>query len=292
MLNNLREPLELSAPLARRIARESCRKDPATGESCAGVHGFWQYLRLMGLAAAPGDQAEFFGRAFRSVVGASGAPRVLVSGAADYSMLAHVLASFRERELEPAVTVVDACDTPLFFNRWYAERESAKVECTRCDILEYASATPFDAVCSHSFLVQFSPEQRIRLLAKWRELLRPGGKVITVTRLRSAAGEERAGFSTEQAQAFRDTVLRKAESMRELLQVDPAEMAREAEIYMRGQRPWPVRSREEIQKLFEEGGFQVDELSDAPQAGTGERTPDGPAVAGSGERVQIIATRL
>jgi hypothetical protein len=53
-----------------------------------------------------------------------------------------------------------------------------------------------------------------------------------------------------------------------------------------------VRSREEIQQLFERCGFRVDELSDAPHAaGTGQQ-PDGPAVAGSGERVQIIAIRL
>jgi SAM-dependent methyltransferase len=292
MMRNLREPLELSAPLARRLAPQLCRKDPATGDSCSWCHGIWQYLRLMGLASTPEQHADFYRRAFESVTGGSGAPRVLVSGAADYSMLAQVLASYRERALEPVVTVVDACDTPLFLNRWYAERESASVECTRCDMLEYAAGAPFDAVCTHSFLVQFSPEQRIRLLEKWRQLLRPGGAVITVTRVRAAAGTERVGFSPRQAQSFRATVLRQAEAMRALLQVDPAELAREAEIYMNGQRPWPVRSREEIQQLFERCGFRVDELSDAPHAASTGQQPDGPAVAGSGERVQIIAIRL
>jgi O-methyltransferase involved in polyketide biosynthesis len=188
--------------------------------------------------------------------------------------------------------VVDECDTPLFLNRWYAQRESASVECNRCDILEYAAGAPFDAVCTHSFLVQFSPEQRIRLLTKWRQLLRPGGAVITVTRVRATTGTERVGFSPEQAQSFRATVLRKTESMRALLQVDPAEMAHAAEIYMNGQRPWPVRSRGEIQQLFERCGFRVDELSDAPHAAATEQQPEGPAVPGSGERVQIIAVRL
>jgi SAM-dependent methyltransferase len=166
------------------------------------------------------------------------------------------------------------------------------VECSRCDILDYAASAPFDAVCTHSFLVQFSPEQRVRLLEKWRQLLRPGGAVITVTRVRATAGAERVGFSPAQAQAFRATVLRKAEAMRNSLQTDPAEMAQAAEIYIQGQRPWPVRSREEVQQLFEAGGFRVEELSDAPAAAAAGEQPDGPAVAGSGERVQIIATRL
>jgi SAM-dependent methyltransferase len=245
----------------------------------------------MGLASTPEHHADFYRRAFQSVTGGSGAPRVLVSGAADYSMLAHVLAFYRERGVEPAVTVVDRCDTALFLNRWYAQRESASVERSRCDILEYAAGAPFDAVCTHSFLVWFSPEQRIRLLAKWRQLLRPGGAVITVTRVRATAGTERVRFSPEQAQSFRATVLGKAESMRALLQLDPAEMAHEADIFMNGQRPWPVRSRAEIQQLFERSGFRVDEMSDAPPAAT-EQQPFVSAVPGSGEIVQIIATRL
>ncbi|OGA32140.1 MAG: hypothetical protein A3F75_12195 [Betaproteobacteria bacterium RIFCSPLOWO2_12_FULL_64_23] len=291
-MKNPIEPLELSAPLARRLAPQLCRKDPATGENCAWCHGLWQYLRLMRLAATPGHQVDFYRRAFQSVTGGNGAPRVLVSGAADYSMLALALAIHRERGLEPVITVVDECDTPLFLNRWYAERASASVECSRSDILEYASATPFDVVCTHSFLVQFSPDERIRLLAKWRELLRPGGTVITVTRVRAAAGTERVRFSPEQAQAFRATVLRQAEAMRALLQVDPDELAQEADIYMSRQRPWPVRSREEVQQLFEDCGFRVDELSDAPRAAAAGERPEGPAVPGSGERVQVIATRL
>ncbi|HUX25976.1 MAG TPA: class I SAM-dependent methyltransferase [Burkholderiales bacterium] len=282
----------MSAPLARRLAPQLCREDPATGETCAWCHGIWQYLRLMGLAAAPEHHAEFYRRAFRSVAGGKGAPRVLVSGAADYSMLAHVLASFRERGVEPDVTVVDACETPIFLNRWYAEREAASVACSRADILEYACATPFDAVCTHSFLVQFSPEKRIRLLERWRQLLRPGGVVITVTRVRPMAGAERARFSPEQAQSFRATVLRQGKAMRVLLQVDPDELAREAELYISGQRPWPVGSRDEVRHSFEASGFSINELSDTPPAAPSAQRLDGPAVAGSGERVQIIATRL
>lgn len=278
--------------MARQLAPQLCRKDPATGDTCAWCHGIWQYLRLMGLAATPGHHAEFYRRAFHSLTGNNGAPRVLISGAADYSMLAHVLAFHRERGVELAATVVDACATPLFLNRWYAQRECASVACSRADILEYTSATPFDAVCTHSFLVQFPSQGRIRLLEKWRQLLHPGGVVITVTRVRAAAGTERIGFSSEQAQSFRAAVLRQAEAMQATLQVDAAKLAQEAELYIGGQRPWPVRSREEIVQLFEACGFRIDELSDAPRAAAGGQQADGPAIAGSGERVQIIATRL
>lgn len=291
-VNNLREPLELSAPIARRLAPQLCRKDPATGEDCSWYHGFWQYLRLMELAVTPAHHADFYRRAFQSVSGGSGAAQVLVSGTTDYSMLAHVLAIYRERGLEPVLTVVDKCDTSLFLNRWYAERASASVECSRADILEYVSATPFDAVCTDNFLGQFSLEERTRLLTKWRELLRPGGTVITVTRVRATAGPAQVGFSPEQVQAFRATVLRKAASMPASLHADPAAMAHAADIYVNRLRTWPVRSREGVQQLFERCGFRVDELSDAPHADTNQQQPKGPASPGSGEQVRIIATRL
>ena len=291
-MNILPEPLELSAPLARRLAPQLCRKDPATGEDCSWYHGFWQYLRLMELAVTPADHADFYHRAFQSVTGGSGAARVLVSGTTDYSMLAHVLAICRERGLEPVLTVVDKCDTSLFLNRWYAERESASVECSRADILEYVSATPFDAVCTDNFLGQFSLDERTRLLTKWRELLRPGGRVITVTRVRATADTAQIGFSPEKAEALRATVLRKAASMPAWLHADPAAMAHAADIYVNRLRTWPVRSREEVQQLFERCGFRVDELSDAPRAAAAGERPEGPAVPGSGEQVRIIAPRL
>ena len=292
MVNNLREPLEISAPLAWRLAPQLCLRNPATGESCAWHHGFWQYLRLMELAVTPARQAEFYRRALQSVTDGNKVPHILISGATDYSMLAHVLSIYRERELEPAVTVIDKCDTAVFLSRWYAERESASVACSRADILEYASATPFDAICTDSFLGQFSPDERFRLLEKWRQLLRPGGAVVTVTRVRATAGTAQIGFSVEQAQAFRTAMLRKAALMPASLSADPAEIVEAGDVYVDRQRTWPVRSREEVQELFEQCGFRVDELSDALDAYASQPQPKDPGSPGSGEQLRIIAIRL
>ena len=51
-----------------------------------------------------------------------GPRRVLISGAADYSILAYVLWACRENGLDAEVTVLDRCDTPLLLNTWYAEQ--------------------------------------------------------------------------------------------------------------------------------------------------------------------------
>src|SRR5262245_1212203 len=147
-------PLDMlleSAPLARQMAPQLCRRDPATGESCAWIHGLWQYLRLFGLASTPDQHAKFFLRALETVTGASGKPRVLVSGTADYAMLALVLKAYGKGTIRPDVTVVDQCETPLMLNRWYAERVAHAVTTHCCDILDYPERHSFDALCTHSF---------------------------------------------------------------------------------------------------------------------------------------------
>ena len=273
-MNDLHEPLELSAPLARRLAPQMCRKDPVTGADCSLLHGFWQYLRLMGLAATPDRHAGFYREAIARVTGDEAPPRVLISGAADYAMLAHVLAAFSGRAVPPELTVLELCETPLYLNTWYAERVGCSIETLRCDILEYSPPASFDAICTHSFLGQFSRERRPELVTAWRRALRPGGLVITVNPLRPTGADERKHFTPEQAQALRAAVLREAGA----LGVDPQDLARQAESYASRPYGYPLRSREDVQQLFESGGFRIDHLTCGPLASEGRTDVGGPGL--------------
>ena len=58
------EPLQESAPLAHAFATDGCGTDPLSGSSCAWYHGTWQYLRMLGIGAAPGAQGMCKRRAF------------------------------------------------------------------------------------------------------------------------------------------------------------------------------------------------------------------------------------
>lgn len=282
--------MALSAPLARRLAPSLCRVDPASGESCAWSHGLWQYLRLMGLVTTPEHQAEFLDGAFALVAAGSRSPRVLVSGTADYAMLHQALCAFRRRGVEPEVTVLDICETPLELNRWYAGREGARVRTVRADILDYRDPEGFDAVCTHSFFGRFAPQQRPVLVAKWCELLRPGGHAITVNRLRPEGGE-RVSFAPEQARAFRDLVSKTAVAMRESLDVAPEELAREAERYTARPAMYPVRSREELAGLLQTGGFAIGHFSTEPVRHAAAPGVRGPTLPGDALYARVIAMR-
>lgn len=277
--------------MARKLARELCRTDPRTGDSCAPSHGLWQYLRLLGLALSPAHHGEFYQRALDGVAASTAPIRALVSGAADYAMLAQVLAAFARRKVQVAATALDICATPLSLNRWYAERIARPIE-THCgDVLEYVPREPFDVVCTHAFFAMFPPQRRPALLAKWRELLRPGGIAVTVNRVRPEHRAARVSFGEEEVRAFADAVRARARAFGPALGVDPDALARDAGNYARRQHFHPVRSCDEVRTLFEQAGFLVDHLSLAPIAHGAQTGVSGPTVPGSADYLRVIATR-
>ena len=287
---HVEEPVMESAPLARWIAERLCRENPAIGGNCSWYHGFWQHLRALDLVTTPEHHADFYRDAFGRTAPAGGHLDVLISGAIDYSMLAHVLWACGLRGATAGVTVVDVCDTPLFLNHWYARRARADVRTFCTGILGFQSPERYDVVCTHSFLGQFSPEERPALMARWHELLKPGGRVIMVNRIRQRSGAGQAGFSRQQAQALRDAVLRSPEELRARLQIGTEDLSRYADAYATRRRPHPVHSREEFAGLFERAGFAVEHLTSAP-VNLGGEPLSGPTTPGGAEYAHIIARR-
>src|SRR4051794_2307280 len=115
----LAEPLIRSAPLARVLAPEVCRPVGVGMRDCAPYHGWVQYMRLLDLVRSPQHRGQFF-RWSLGAAARAGKQRVLVAGAADYSMLAHVLAAYEGEGRTPEATVIDRCPTPLRLCEWYA----------------------------------------------------------------------------------------------------------------------------------------------------------------------------
>lgn len=277
------EALEEAARLAREQAGALCRRDPATGESCAWHHGLWPTLRLLGLATAPALHGEFLRPALAGVGGER--PRVLLSGAADHALLALALAAFGARK--PQTTVLDVCDTPLLLNRWYAERVGRSVATRRANILDFEEADPFDVICTHAFLGNFDTAQRVALARRWHALLKPGGKAIMVNRLRPGCEARWIAFSVEQVWAFRARVEEAAKPHG--LQVPG--LGRAAETYARRQAIFPLGSAQELLALFERAGFDIEHLSIATLAPSLQQQVDAPMVPEGDTHAQLIAVR-
>lgn len=278
-----------SAALAWAQAPASCRRDPATRVSCAWNHGLWPTLRLLGLVTEPALHGEFLRDALAALAAGERAPRILLSGAADHALLEQVLAA---RGAQGArITVLDICETPLLVNRWFAQQAGAQIATRRADILEFADGEPFDAICTHAFLGNFDATRRAALVAKWRALLRPGGRVITVNRLRPGRGPGTVAFSADQVRAYRERALRAAQGREHALAMSTTALASATDDYASRQFVHPVQSADEVRALFEGGGFAIEQLSVAPLGSRAGAQINVPTVPGGDDYAHLIAAR-
>ncbi len=280
-----------SAPLARWVAERLCREDPHRGESCSWYHGFRPFLRALGLAVTPAHHADFLRRAFRLALEPGRRARVLVSGAIDESMFAHVVWAAREAGAAVDVTVVDICETPLFLNLWFSRRSGIPVATICSDILSLQAPEPFDLICTNAFFGQFDARQRPALIRRWHALLNPGGRVITVAPVRRGSGTEPVGFTPAEAGSLRATIVASAQAAdsASTLGACPTTLAQFADTFTARMKVHPLVSEDAIADLFEAGRFRLDHLSTSSIHDHLSLTD--PTVSRSAEYAQVIARR-
>ncbi|MEQ8356867.1 MAG: class I SAM-dependent methyltransferase [Kiloniellaceae bacterium] len=280
-----------SAALAHRLAPSDCWKDGASGEGCAWYHGFWPYLRLLDYGSSPALHAAFYRDGLAPLAARDAAARVLVSGAADFAMLEVAHGAFGGAAKAPRFTVTDRCATPLALSRWYAEQAGFDIEARAADIFSFSDDAGFDAIVTHSFLGNFPPHLRPRLLAGWRGLLRPGGRLLTVNRIRGGAAPAETVFSTAEADAFVARLTGDLERHRQWLKHPVAEIAAMARAYLNEKKSYPVRTREELAALFDDAGFELEVFAELETGDPGASRPAGPTLPGGATYMKIVARR-
>lgn len=279
------EPLEESAPIAARLAESCCdRRNPE--ESCLLYHSAWQYFRLIGLISTIATDDDFLLPRLESLARTGKHDRVLISGSADYGMLARVIHAWRRAGREPDITLVDLCRTPLELNRWLAQRERVQLNTVQGDIRNYECDRPFDLVCTHSFIGQFKDQRRV-LTAAWRNLLRPGGRIVTSARVRpGCTGVVR--FGADEVEAFATRARQLATASPSLDAPMAARVTESARRYAERKQRFPVASLEELRAYFEDSGLHIETVDVASGAGD---QPSGPSQGGRGQRVRLVVRK-
>ena len=290
-MNPYDEPLEISAPIAWNLATRHCRSDPATGMTCAWNHGLWQLLRRMGLASTAAHRCDFYHREIRSIASRTPRLRLLISGSSDYAMLALVARAIDGLAVKPDITVLDICATPLHLNRWYADRVALSINTLQKDFLDYFGPADFDVVCTDSLLGRFPHEQWSQVAARWHALLRPGGTLLTASRLRPADAPARIVFSENQVQTFRETVRLKAQQSDFACGIDPDQIAIAAERYGRQQCNHPLRSEQEMRTLLEKAGMAIESITPSTQMVNNAAGIRAPTVPSGAAFLQVAAKR-
>ena len=284
------DPVFEAVPVAREAAAMYCREIPYKDYKCDWYHGFWMYLRAMGISKASGGQAGFLVTRLRELARGGESPRVLITGSVDYSMPSHALWAYDAEGATQELTLLDICETPLALTRWYAERHGRTVE-TRCqDILTFAPDRQFDVAMTNSFFGSFSPELRPRLFESWARILRPGGKLVFSNRLRpDAVGLNQ--FSADDTNVFCDTVMSEITKLPAHLREDLDSIAAAARTYAERFISHPLRTTDEVEQLLAAAGFRIDVLEVAHHGGRSSRAVSGPSINQQADYVRVMATR-
>ena len=255
-LPELREDLGAAARLALELAERHCNRDEI---ECRWYHASWPVLRALGAVNSPGSDDDFLLRAIAAEMD-GGAHSVLVSGAADAGMLARVGSCLAGRR-DVRITVLDRCRTPLEHSLLHAKRFGLAIDVVQADILDFATSRRFDLICTHSFLTFFSAADRRRLVARWHELLKPGGCVITAQRVRPGEKEEITRFPAEDTERLASAAEKLAETQGAAIGIDAASARALAEAYGLHHHTHLIASAQSLECLFVEAGFELEELA-------------------------------
>lgn len=248
---SLKQYLERSATFAESIAKHGCTGGHLSDEQCDWYHGAWQYLRLLDMVSAPVWHREFFTDAVETAVEAG--DRILVSGTADYTMLAVVLDALDSDLNEFQIDVLDSCLTPIVLCEWYAARRGVGIKTITQDIREASIDNEYDLIVSDAFLTRFPSTEKPKVLKQWNSLLSSGGQVATTIRIEPEV-DEKVGSKKEEIRSFSERVRDNVQHQGEF-PISAEHTAELAEAYAENIVSYPIKSESKGAELFTSQGF-------------------------------------
>jgi hypothetical protein len=263
-VSDLKDPLVLSADWVDRVAPMSCTTDLVDNTGCAWYHGAWQYLRLFGMVSNPSWHDEFYRMSLPTAIDralrTTGKARVLISGTADYALLAYVLEavdSLKARE-QVSIKVIDMCPTPLMTCRWYAKQRGAKVTVEELDILKAPEDMngEFDVITTDALLTRFSRKDSEKVVATWARLLSAGGTVVTTARIHPK-DSPRLRSAEDEVSEFVARARRRAARWLWCLDAKLDTLTSSARRYALRIHSYDIGDEDKVRSLFTSNGFDV-----------------------------------
>jgi SAM-dependent methyltransferase len=263
------------------LARQHCCKGH---DDCAWYHGFWHYLRWLGLGCDAWRHRDFFLSELAKIpLRDSFQPEILVSGTADESMLSLVLEAVGTAQ----ATVIDRCQTPLLLCKEFVATKGLTISTWQGDIRDVSWPARFDAIVTHVFLGYFDDAGRLEVIKRWFGLLKPGGSVVTVQRLRPGFPHPTVGFSPSELAELCQAVDQGLANHGIAAEIRKETVAK-ARTYGESFTNFAILSADNILDAFRQAGFRLEqyEVETTPsQTGAGS----GPSVSDGAIFIKIVA---
>jgi SAM-dependent methyltransferase len=276
---------EKSIAAYRRLAEQHCNRGE---DDCRWYHGSWHLLKSLDIVSTSAIHEKSIARLLESAIGDRAAPRILLTGSTDETLLGIVCRACDAMGVDAAITALDVCRTPLEFMADYADRNRLQLATVQEDILEFDAADTFDVVLTHAFMGYFDDPRRQRLVAKWHDLLADQGRVVTIQRVRPADSPAIVRFSCRQASDFVAAAVRAAQ--RQGLSHDLIRVEEAASGFAQNFFSHAVRSKSSFEKLFLEAGMVFECLD--YQSSRHRENLSGPSVPSGGEYAYVVARKV
>ncbi|MCU7722731.1 class I SAM-dependent methyltransferase [Actinoplanes sp. KI2] len=229
------------------LSPASCSHGPVDAVSCAWYHGVWPFLREVDMVSSPTWHHDFY----RTWLPRDPGGRVLVSGTADFSMVAYAIEAGGE------VIVLDQCRTPLDASEWYARRAGVPLTARQGDLLrDDLPVTDATVIVSDALLTRFAPADAAIVAKKWFAALAPGGRVVTTVRIHSGSEFDATGEARGRAR-FAERFRQRLDGSAAHGKLGTADLVAAAGVYADKMTSANLGSEESIRRLFEAAGFTI-----------------------------------
>ncbi len=261
--------LRESAPLMDKWSKTECRPKDVGGmeewakthkgdlqvESCDWYHGTWQYLRLLNMVATP-PWYPFYNEKLSAILRAKPNANVLISAAADHGMSATLIDAIKTAGTKPTVALYDICNTPLLITKWYAEKQGIQIETVRDNIItsQNMKLGSYDLIVTDEFLTVLKAEYKPSILKRWKELLKPGGSVVTTAMIGKPTGPAERAYYANRARQRLDEFADNFEG----LEISKEQVMEQFQFFADVHTRHMLVDENEIRGLFAGEGFKLD----------------------------------
>lgn len=157
-----------------RVAADAYELASRLCGDCRDLHALWPYARLTRASTGIEQRQSALEAQLRTFF-EFGLRDVLIAGAADSALLAHVARAGAQHAIK--IVVLDICETPLELCRRFAEQWSLPVETVRQDLVNLDVIRRFDVVLMHGTLNFIAADRHARVLRRLWRAMRPKGRL-------------------------------------------------------------------------------------------------------------------
>lgn len=274
----------------QQFAQQHCNK----GEfDCSWYHGSWHLLKSLGVVSTSAVHEQNIIALLKSALKGMTAPRILLTGSTDETLIRIVRNTCRELRIEEYLHAVDICATPLAFMQAYAKENDIELTTYQSNILEFNTDTEtgnqFDIILTHAFMGYFDDSQRPLLIKKWRQLLSEQGKIVTIQRVRPKNSPPLVTFTPEQSTNFIDAAIESLENSASADKPEAETVKSAASEFAKNFISHAITSKTALESLFINADMTFQFLEYHMLDKKGELS--GPSVPSNAEFAHIIAEK-